>query len=170
VNYRTREILGVIIALAVALLLSALAARDALAATAFEQWRSLQDACQSRPDGPACAQRDRIARDLRAHGAAQLPNDEWATRDELAYFDRVADVIGSRVPDAVRLNAPHAVVEQAADALRWQLTDAQIVGIWRMRRLTIMNRTPAGYAVFSTLMPYIARQHPSTDVRYMVDN
>jgi hypothetical protein len=169
-NYRTKQALGVFVALAVAILVSALAARDAHADPLINSWRAAQSACQERPDGLACLQRDRLARALRSNGAVQLPNDEWTTKADVAYFDQVARKIAARAPDAIRLGVPQALAEQAVDALRISMTDAQIIGTWRLHRDALLKQSPAAYAVMTFLTIYLARLHPSTDPRYMVDN
>lgn len=123
-------------------------------------WDRANDICIGRPDGPACAARDRVERELMSRGWYVTFRGVWYAQRDVDAFHRIARAVGEQVEPALQMTGIDTLVPLAYQQLRAAgLTDAQIIAIWLDYRSTLREKDFKGYAVLAQLMPHISRAH-----------
>lgn len=123
-------------------------------------WDRANDICIGRPDGPACAQRNRIEQELLGRGWYVTFRGVWYSQRHVEAFNRVARVVGEQIRPALETSSLDMLAPLAYQQLRAaDLTDAQIIAIWLDYRSILRDSDFKGYAVFAQLMPHISRAH-----------
>lgn len=123
-------------------------------------WDRANDICVGRPDGPACAQRNRIEQELMSRGWFVTFRGVWYSQRDVDAFHRIARAVGEQIKPALQMTGIDSLVPLAYQQLRMaDLTDAQIIAIWLDYRSTLRDRDFKGYAVMAQLMPHISRAH-----------
>ena len=123
-------------------------------------WDRANDICIGRPDGPACAQRNRIEQELLGRGWFVTFRGIWYSQRQVEAFHRVARAVGEQIAPALQMSSLDSLVPLAYQQLRAaDMNDAQIIAIWLDYRSTLRDSDFKGYAVFAQLMPHISRAH-----------
>lgn len=123
-------------------------------------WDRANDICIGRPDGPACAQRNRVEQELLNRGWYVTYRGIWYSQRDVDAFHRIARAVGEQIAPALQTSTLDSLVPLAYQQLRAaNLDDAQIIAIWLDYRATLREKDFKGYAVMAQLMPHIARAH-----------